>query len=642
MHITCSLTKGDVVDTTKEGNAHMVVVRAVEVVLLLLVLRFDRSVGICSGKNQCHHKAISMLDQVRSRSTEALRVACGNVFKFDRKLYTLDVQDKADRTCKETYRTSTCHDAFRIECTRESTEMQPLVEQGGGGFLGQVIRSLDRHARQERQRRAKESCTCNVVEESAPRQDWAVLVHGGHCGFLGKHYGKGNQYAVTARSLAHRYDNDRREQRRRTDVAFERGLALMHRSLVEELHWDPDRIVVFSCAEEISLLSPSGGASYRVHSDFSGPCNNAHSLNSVLGGERDFCRRGSPSTSRFPCVERDDGDEMSWSPNTQCGCSRCNPQKKYIPSGERVFLYMRGHGGTIDLDRHSAPFDDIEEKLEENPKDKTDISRGSGGDSSTSNTGREQRSQTSQRGETNHETRESTEINGAVVHGIFDLVNNPDMYEDGMSDVQFLDESLKAHVQSGRVNTMLIDSCHSAAMVRGYMPEIYSSVGDTAMPGTLERRPLHIPSQGHKLSLDISSDHSKEGLLAITSSAAQCSAVRYGKYENPFTEAVLGEIAVLHKRSRQRETKTQPREQPRHVRRWRLRTATASILPEVARRRISIEEALRHYVTGNHRFPFAFGDAAAIRELSFRDALAAPYFFREGESTAEGGTRVRK
>ena len=139
----------------------------------------------------------------------------------------------------------------------------------------------------------------------------------------------------------------------------------MHRVLTERFQWDPSKIILFSCSETIRprnmLRDP-----YVIHSDYSGPCNNVHNLFSVLHGEIGHCTSPSPadlehSKHVMPCFQKDGGGpgnepDQTFKPTSQCGCARCKEEKRIVP-GEKILLYIRGHGGReLEQDKRQITF----------------------------------------------------------------------------------------------------------------------------------------------------------------------------------------------------------------------------------------------------------------------------------------------
>ena len=97
-----------------------------------------------------------------------------------------------------------------------------------------------------------------------------------------------------------------------------------------------------------------------------------------------------------------------------------------------------------------------------------------------------------------------------------------------------------------------------------------------------------IPVRGHEVPVNVVGANLR-GVVAVTSSSSHCTSVRFGKYHNPFTEAILDSV-----------TTPSP---------------------------LSVEKALQRKQS-RHLFPFAFGDAEIVQKLTFRELLAAPFFLK--------------
>ena len=179
----------------------------------------------------------------------------------------IENHNKGDRRamCKETYSNAKPECDIRVVCRRLSSGIVP--DSGPFGLISNAFRKLDRNARSSRLEDAIDSCECEFLWKKA-RHDWAVLVHGGQCDWFGEMFGAPFRYGSPAGKI-----------HKRKDTGMELAVLEMHRVLTERFHWDPSKIIVFSCSE--TLHAYRDRVSYTVQSDYSGPCNNANNLRSV-------------------------------------------------------------------------------------------------------------------------------------------------------------------------------------------------------------------------------------------------------------------------------------------------------------------------------------------------------------------------
>ena len=94
----------------------------------------------------------------------------------------IENHNKGDRRamCKETYSNAKPECDVRVVCRRLSSGIVP--DSGPFGLISNAFRKLDQGARSSRREDAIGSCECEFLWKKS-RHDWAVLVHGGQCGW---------------------------------------------------------------------------------------------------------------------------------------------------------------------------------------------------------------------------------------------------------------------------------------------------------------------------------------------------------------------------------------------------------------------------------------------------------------------------
>ena len=145
------------------------------------------------------------------------------------------------------------------------------------------------------------------------------------------------------------YGSPSGQRHKRKDTGMELAVLKMHKVLTERFHWDPSKIIVFSCSETLQAAYRDRD-SYAIQSDYSGPCNNANNLYSVLHGGSTLHISKSYEDSACDAMFRQgwrwcrNETREEFKPTSQCGCARCKEEKRILP-GEKILLYIRGHGG---------------------------------------------------------------------------------------------------------------------------------------------------------------------------------------------------------------------------------------------------------------------------------------------------------
>ena len=235
---------------------------------------------------------------------------------------------------------------------------------------------------------------------------------------------------------------------------------------------------------------------YVIHSDYSGPCNNVHNLFSVLHGEIGHCTSPSPadlehSNHVMPCFQKDGGGpgnepDKKFKPTSQCGCARCKEEKRIIP-GEKILLYIRGHGGReLEQDKRQITFVELYTHRDADPHVELYL------------------------------------FSEMMIHDL--LVEN-------------------------KIVTTLIDSCYSAGMVSGELVEVYNSAVEHQNVRT-ERTRRHDGREdrtrvGNDFVGHVDGATSNPGQIVVTSSAEHCVAIRSDRWESPFTESLLTSLGVV-------------------------------------------------------------------------------------------------